>query len=75
MGLVEDAGDLVVAEGLVDEMCVTVESRIFGFGTALAGSAPGAAAPGPALDVALELLEARTLAAGGPVLLRYAIKR
>ena len=64
-----------LAEGLVDEVCVTVESRIFGFGTALAGAAPGAASPGPALDVALELLEARTLAAGGPVLLRYAIKR
>ena len=64
-----------LAAGLVDEVCVTVESRIFGFGTALAGVSPGATALGPALDVALELLEARTLAAGGPLLLRYAVKR
>lgn len=66
-----------LAAGLVDEVCVTVESRIFGFGTALAGAAPGvgAMAPGPALDVALELIEARTLATGGPLLLRYAVKR
>lgn len=67
--------------GLVDEVCVTVESRIFGFGTPLAGIAPhatssaGAHDRGPALDVNLELIEARTLAAGGPVLLRYAIKK
>jgi dihydrofolate reductase len=64
-----------LAAGLVDEVCVTVESRIFGFGTALAGVSPSATALGPALDVALELLEARTLAAGGPLLLRYAVKR
>jgi dihydrofolate reductase len=64
-----------LAAGLVDEVCVTVESRIFGFGTALAGVAPASAALGPALDVALELIEARTLAAGGPLLLRYAVKR
>ncbi len=64
-----------LAAGLVDEVCLTVESRLFGFGTALAGSAPGSNAPGPALDVALELLEARTLADGGPLLLRYAVKR
>ena len=64
-----------LAAGLVDEVCVTVESRIFG--TALAGTAPGtgATAPGPALDVELELNEARTLAAGGPLLLRYTVKR
>lgn len=66
-----------LAAGLVDEVCVTVESRIFGFGTPLAGAAPGSGGNGggPALDVALELLEATTLAAGGPVLLRYAVKR
>ena len=64
-----------LAAGLVDEVCVTVESRIFGFGTALAGVSPGAAPLGPALDVTLELLEARTLAPGGPLLLRYAVKR
>jgi len=67
-----------LAAGLVDEVCVTVESRIFGFGTALAGNPPGDANRGVgrlALDVTLELLEARTLAAGGPVLLRYAVKR
>lgn len=56
-----------LAAGLVDEVCVTVESRIFGQGTPLAS--------GLSLDVRLELLEARTLAAGGPVLLRYAVKR
>jgi dihydrofolate reductase len=64
-----------LAAGLVDEVCVTIESRIFGFGTALAGVSPGSPAPGPALDVALELIEARTLATGGPLLLRYAVKR
>lgn len=53
--------------GLVDELSITVESRIFGQGTPLAAGLP--------LDVRLELLEARVLAAGGPVLLRYAIKR
>ena len=56
-----------LAAGLIDELCVTVESRIFGQGTPLAA--------GLALDVGLELIEARTLAVGGPVLLRYAIKR
>lgn len=64
-----------LSAGLVDEVCVTVESRLFGFGTALAGRAPGNLEPGPAFDVALDLIEARTLAAGGPVLLRYAVKR
>ena len=61
--------------GLVDEVCVTVESRIFGYGTPLAGANPEAARLGPALDLRLELLEARVLAASGPVLLRYAVKR
>jgi dihydrofolate reductase len=56
-----------LAAGLVDEVCLTVESRLFGRGTPLAAD--------HALDIPLELLEARTLAAGGPVLLRYAVKR
>lgn len=68
-----------LAACLVDEVCVTVEPRIFGFGTPLAGSVPGSAADetdrGPALDVSLELIEARTLAEGGPVLLRYTVKK
>ena len=61
--------------GLVDEICVTVESRLFGYGTPLAGANPEAGRLGPALDSRLDLLEARVLAAGGPVLLRYAVKR
>lgn len=66
-----------LAAGLVDEVCVTVESRIFGFGTALAGVSAAAETKerGPALDVALELIEARALAAGGPVLLRYKVTK
>lgn len=64
-----------LAAGLVDELCVTVESRIFGFGTALAGGALGAREAGPALDLKLELIETRTLADGGPLLLRYTVKR
>lgn len=51
--------------GLVDEVALTVESRLFGRGTPLVGNAP--------LDVCLELIEARALAAGGPVLLRYRV--
>ncbi len=51
--------------GLVDEVILTVESRLFGRGTPLAGNVP--------LDVRLELIEARALAAGGPVLLRYRV--
>ena len=50
---------------LVDEVCVTVESWIFGDGRPLAG---GVEAP-------LELREAKVLAPGGPVLLRYAVKK
>lgn len=63
-----------LAAGLVDEVCVTLESRIFGYGVPLAGDA---AAPGtaPALDVRLDLLEAKPLAEGGPLLLRYAVRK
>lgn len=64
-----------LSAGLVDELHITLESRVFGFGTALAGPPPGTMEPGPALDVALELTEARALAAGGPVLLRYRVKK
>lgn len=74
-----------LAAGLVDEVCVTIESRIFGFGTALAGHRPAAIPHGAdahgnvagptALDIALELLDATTLAPGGPLLLRYSVKR
>jgi Dihydrofolate reductase len=69
-----------LAAGLVDEVCLTVESRIFGHGVALAGntvsdSLGGKSSERPALDVRLALLEARTLAEGGPILLRYAVKR
>ncbi len=53
--------------GLIDEVCVTVESWIFQSGTPLSSDV--------GVEVALELLEARILAAGGPVLLRYAVKK
>ena len=59
--------------GLVDEVQVTVESRIFGRGTPLAGVA--ADLDSPPLDVWLKLLEARPLAAGGPLLLRYEVEK
>ncbi len=63
-----------LAAGLVDELCLTVESRLFGSGTPLAAAeAPGG--PGGLLDLSLDLIEARVLATGGPVLLRYALKR
>lgn len=62
--------------GLVDEMCITVESRIFGSGTALVGSGRGnAGEPDAEIDVHLELIEATALAPGGPLLLRYTVKR
>lgn len=67
-----------LAAGLVDELCVTVEPRLFGKGVPLAGFAKETAEahpPLPRIDVELELLEARVLAAGGPVLLRYRVKR
>jgi riboflavin biosynthesis pyrimidine reductase len=54
--------------GLVDEVCVTVESWIFRSGTPLSAGADAA-------EVKLELLDAKVLAAGGPVLLRYAVKK
>ena len=63
-------GDFLRA-GLVDEVEVTVESWIFGYGVPLAGEAAGAAWT----DVALQLKEARVLAPGGPVLLRYSVKK
>jgi len=59
-----------LAAGLVDEVCVTIESRIFSRGKPLAD---GGAGTSEELDVVLELLETRPLAAGGPVLLRYAV--
>lgn len=51
--------------GLVDEVCVTVESWIFGYGVPLADG----------VEARLELLEAKVLAPGGPALLRYAVKK
>lgn len=65
-----------LAAGLVDELCVTVESWIFGHGTPLAGTkADSFPSPAPLLPAAvkLDLIEARTLADGGPVLLRYRV--
>ena len=59
-----------LAAGLVDEVELTLEPRLFGHGTPLAGGA-GAAA----LDVRLRLLEHRELEAGGPLWLRYAVER
>jgi riboflavin biosynthesis pyrimidine reductase len=66
-----------LAAGLVDEVCVTVESWIFGYGVPLAGETNAAPSPAPLLPdtVPLELLETRILAPGGPVLLRYAVKK
>lgn len=69
-----------LAAGLVDEVCVTVESWIFGYGVPLADG-ESETGPQPPLapllpdTVRLELLEARVLAPGGPVLLRYAVKK
>lgn len=60
--------------GLVDEVVVTVESWIFGGGTPLAGRAE-AAMEEELLDVRLELLAVETLAEGGPVVLRYGVKK
>jgi dihydrofolate reductase len=57
-----------LAAGLVEELCITIESRLFGHGTSLA-------ADGPPLDIGLSLLEARALAEGGPLLLRYTVKK
>lgn len=51
--------------GLVDEICLTVESALFGSGVPLAAD----------VEASFSLLEAKVLAPGGPVLLRYAIQR
>lgn len=63
--------------GLVDEVCVTVEPWIFGGGVPLAGDGgdqePASASSPP--EARLTLLEAKTLAPGGPVLLRYAVQK
>lgn len=59
-----------LAAGLVDEVWLTVESALFGGGTPLTGDD---GLPGP--EVALRLLEANVLAEGGPVSLRYEVKR
>lgn len=68
-----------LAAGLVDEVCVTVESWIFGYGVPLAGGGEVDAPPSPAPllpdTVRLELIEARVLAPEGPVLLRYSVKK
>jgi dihydrofolate reductase len=64
--------------GLVDEVCVTVESWIFGYGVPLAGVDGAGRADGAAAgwkDVRLELSDTRILAQGGPVLLSYAVKK
>jgi riboflavin biosynthesis pyrimidine reductase len=68
-----------LAAGLVDEVCITLESWIFGTGTPLAG-ADGAATgmPSSALlpeTVRLQLIDVRVLAPGGPVLLRYKVRK
>ena len=56
--------------GLVDEIWLTVESALFGEGTPLAGSR---GQPGP--ERQLLLREIKVLAEGGPVLLRYEVKK
>jgi dihydrofolate reductase len=55
-----------LAAGLVDEICLTVESQLFGYGTPLLG-------PPDRLDFALELLEVLSLEQKGPVVLRYRV--
>lgn len=52
--------------GLVDEVCVTVESRLFAYGTPLIS-------PSGRLDVSLELIEATPLEPRGPLLVRYLV--
>lgn len=51
--------------GLVDEICITLESWIFGGGVSLA----------PGIETSLELREVRPLTPNGPVLLRYSVKK
>ncbi len=60
-----------LAAGLVHELSITLESRIFSYGTPLVAN-PHPALP---LDVHLALLDSTTLAPGGPVLLRYAVQK
>lgn len=62
-----------LAAGLVDEACVTIESLIFGYGVPLAGDATSPSSV--PLDVRMDLLEAKPLAEGGPLLLRYAVRK
>lgn len=52
---------------LVDELALTIEPRLFGTGTSLAGTAP--------LDVSLRLLGSRQLNEAGTLLLHYAVER
>jgi riboflavin biosynthesis pyrimidine reductase len=61
-----------LAAGLVDEVCATVESWIFGYGAPLAD---GRDKPFAMPAVKLRLLEAKPLAPKGPVLLRYAVEK
>lgn len=56
--------------GLVDEVWLTVESALFGAGTPLAG---GSGWDGP--ELRLWLREAKVLAEGGPLSLRYEVRR
>ncbi|EIQ02084.1 dihydrofolate reductase [Opitutaceae bacterium TAV1] len=70
-----------LAAGLVDEISVTIEPRIFGSGTPLASGptrgADGAGAVGREflLDVRLELVKAALLGASGAVEMRYRVRR
>ncbi|WP_232767325.1 dihydrofolate reductase family protein [Geminisphaera colitermitum] len=61
-----------LAAGLVDEVSVTIEPRIFGCGTPLAAGLEGAVLP---LDVRLELVRAVPLGRGGALEIRYRVCR
>jgi len=56
-----------LAAGLVDEIWLTVESALFGQGVTLTGGGDGP-------DLRLWLKEAKVLAEGGPVSLRYEVR-
>jgi riboflavin biosynthesis pyrimidine reductase len=56
-----------LAAGLVDEVWLTVESALFGQGVTLTGGGDGP-------DLRLWLKEAKVLAEGGPVSLRYEVR-
>lgn len=56
-----------LSAGLVDEVWLTIESKLFGQGIALAGV--------DGSEVPLYLKEAKVLAEGGPVSLRYEVQR